>query len=195
MKTENENVRHYLSELPHEEVKKLILYPSEISDDLYGAVAEDNGEYASDLIKEILGKDYNTWTKYDDCSYTWWLNIKPGQYANVLDITTYDYFSEDDTVRVKELQRKVKELKDKVDNLEDCDDYYDKIDKWEDTADEYADEIIQIVVKLIKQAEEVTDEQLVDFFEMNELGDDYYYINDDKSKVFRDYTKSYKTGA
>lgn len=195
MKTKNENVRHYLSELPHEEVKKLILYPSEISNDLYEAVAEDNGEYANDLIKEILGKDYQRWTKYDSCSYTWWLNIAPGQYACTLDITTFDYFSEEDASRIKELQRKVKELKDKVDSLEDCDDYYDKIGKWEDTADEYADEIIQIVVKLIKQAEEVTDEQIVDFFELNELGDDYYYINDDKSRVYKDYTKSYKTGA
>ena len=195
MKTENENVRHYLSELPHEEVKELILYPSEVWNDLYEDVSQDNGEYANDLIKEILGKDYHTWTKYDDCSYTWWLNIKPGHYADVLDITTYDYFSEDDTKRIKELQRKVKKLKDKVDNLEDCDDYYDKIGEWEDTADEYADEIIQIVVKLIQQAEEVTDEQIVDFFEMNELGDYYYYINDDKSRVYRDYTKSYKTGA
>lgn len=195
MKTENENVRHYLSELPHEEVKKLILYPSDISDDLYEAVAEDNGEYASDLIKEILGKDYQSWTKYDDCSYTWWLNIKPGHYEHILDIDQFDYFSDDDAKSIKELQEKIKVIKDTIDNLDDTVESYDTMTELEDRADEYADQALQIVVDRLKKAEEVTDEQIVDLFMCNELGDDYYYINDDKSKVYRDYTKSYKTGA
>lgn len=187
------NEKHYLSELPREELKDFILYPSELWNDIYNAAAEDNGDYAADLLKEILGRMYQEWTRYDSCSYTWWMNIRPGHYKEVLDIDGYDYFSDDDAKKIKELQAKVKELSDKVENLEDCDNYYDKIDAWEDEADKLADEIIQIVVKVIKQAEEVTDEQCLDIFEMNEMGDDYYWLGDDKTTVYRDYTKSYKT--
>ena len=187
------NKKHYLSELPKDELKDFILYPSELWSDIYNAVAEDNGEYASDLLKEILGKGYQAWTKFDSTSYDWFMNIKPGHYKDTLDIDQYYYFSEDETKRVKELQAKVKELSDKVENLEDCDDYYDKIDAWEDEADELADEIIQIVRDVVKRAEEVTDEQCLEFFEMNEMGDNYYWLGDDKTKVYRDYTKSYKT--
>lgn len=187
------NDKHYLSELPREELKDFIFYPSELWSDIYEIVAEDNGEYACELMQEILGKGYRQWTRYDDCSYTWWMNINPGHYVRVLDIDQYDYFSDDDAKKVKELQAKVKELCDKVENLEDCDNYYDKINAWEDEADELADEIIQIVVKIVKQAEEVTDEQCLEFFEMNEMGDSYYWLGDDKTKVYRDYTKSYKT--
>lgn len=185
--------KHYLSELSKDELKDMILYPSELWSDVYEIVAEDNSEYASDLLKEILGKGYQGWTKFDSTSYDWFMNIKPGHYKNTLDIDQYYYFSDDDTKKVKELQAKVKELSDKVENLEDCDDYYDKIDAWEDEADELADEIIQIVRDVVKRAEEVTDDQCLEFFEMNEMGDNYYWLGDDKTKVYRDYTKSYKT--
>ena len=185
--------KHYLSELSKDELKDMILYPSELWSDIYNAVAEDNGEYASDLLKEILGKGYREWTRFDSTSYDWFMNINPGHYVRVLDIDQYDYFSEDDAKKVKELQAKVKELCDKVENLEDCDGYYDKIDAWEDEADGLADEILQIVRGVVKQAEEVTDEQCLEFFEMNEMGDNYYWLGDDKTKVYRDYTRSYKT--
>lgn len=187
------NDKHYLSELPREELKDFILYPSELWSDIYNAVAEDNGEYANDLLREILGKGYSEWTRFDSTSYDWFMNIKPGHYKDTLDIDQYYYFSEDETKKVKELQAKVKKLSDKVENLEDCDDYYDKIDAWEDEADELADEIIQIVRDVVKRAEEVTDEQCLEMFEMNEMGDNYYWLGDDKTKVYRDYTKSYKT--
>lgn len=187
--------KHYLSELPEEEIKKLILYPSEIWQTLYEDCSYDNGEYVSDLADEILGKDYHTWTKYDDCSYTWWLNIKPGYYEHILDITQFDYFSDDDAKRIKELQKKIKAIKDKIGNLDDTIESYDEMTQWEEEADEYADQALQIVVDMLKQAEEVTDEQMVDMFMCNELGDNYYYYDDDKSVVFQDFTKSYKTGA
>ena len=187
------NEKHYLSELPRDELKDFILYPSELWSDIYNAVAEDNGEYANDLLREILGKGYSEWTRFDSTSYDWFMNIKPGHYKDTLDIDQYYYFSEDETKKVKELQAKVKKLSDKVENLEDCDDYYDKIDAWEDEADELADEIIQIVRDVVKRAEEVTDEQCLEMFEINEMGDNYYWLGDDKTKVYRDYTKSYKT--
>lgn len=185
--------RHYLSELPKEEIEKLILYPSDLWNDIYEIVAEVNGEYASDLLGEILGKGYRRWTRFDSTSYDWFMNINPGHYVRVLDIDEYDYFSEDDAKKVKELQAKVKKLCDKVENLEDCDNYYDKIGAWEDEADELADEILQIVRKVVKEAEEVTDEQCVEMFIDNDMGDNYYYLGDDKGTVYRDYTKSYRT--
>ena len=185
--------RHYISELPKEEIEKLILYPSDLWNDIYEIVAEDNGNYASELMEEILGRGYIEWTRVDSCSYDWWMHINPGHYVRVLNIDQYDYFSDDDAKKVKKLQTKVKKLRDKVENLEDCDDYYDKLGAWEDEADELADEIIQIVVKVVKEAEEVTDEQCVEMFIGNDMGDDYYYLGDDKGTVYRDYTKSYKT--
>lgn len=187
------NDRHYLSELPREELKDFILYPSDLWNNIYEIVAENNGEYANDLLREILGKGYREWTRFDSTSYDWFMNINPGHYVRVLDIDGYDYFSDDDAKEVKELQAKVKELCDKVENLEDCDDYYDKIDAWEDEADKLADEILQIVRDVVKQAEEVTDEQCLEFFEINEMGDNYYWLGDDKTRVYCDYTKSYKT--
>lgn len=187
------NKKHYLSELSKDELKDMILYPSELWSDIYNAVAEDNGEYANDLLKEILGNGYRRWTRFDSTSYDWFMSINPGHYVRVLDIDQYDYFSDDDAKKVKELQAKVKELCDKVENLEDCDGYYDKIDAWEDEADKLADKILQIVVKIVKQAEEVTDDQCLDFFIDNEMGDNYYWLGDDKTTVYRDYTKSYKT--
>ena len=187
--------KHYLSELPEEEIKKLILYPSEIWQTLYEDCSYDNGEYVSDLANEILGKDYHTWTKYDDCSYTWWLNIKPGYYKHILDIDQFDYFSDDDKERIKKLQKEVKAIVNIIGNLDDTVDSYDTMTELEDRADEYADQALQIVVDMLKQAEEVTDEQIVDMFMCNELGDNYYYYDDDKSKVYQDFTKSYKTGA
>lgn len=191
--TTKKSQRHYLSELPKEEIEKLILYPSGLWNDIYEIVAEDNGNYASELIQEILGRGYREWTRFDSCSYDWWMHINPGHYVRVLDIDEYDYFSKDDAKKVKDLQAKVKKLSDKVENLEDCDNYYDKLGAWEDEADKLADEIIQIVVKVVKQAEEVTDEQCVETFIENDMGDDYYYLGDDKGTVYRDYTKSYKT--
>lgn len=187
------NDKHYLSELPKEELRNFILYPSDLWNDIYEIVAGVNGEYANDLIKEILGKGYREWTRFDSCSYGWWMYISPGHYVRVLDINDYDYFSEDDAKKIKELQAKVKELSDKVENLEDCDGYYDKINEWEDEADELANEALQIVVKIIKQAEEVTDEQCLEIFEASDMGDVYYYLGDDKTTIYRDCTKSYKT--
>lgn len=187
------NKKHYLSELSKDELKDMILYPSELWSDIYNAVAEDNGEYANDLLKEILGNGYRRWTRFDSTSYDWFMNIDPGHYVRVLDIDQYYYFSEDDAKKVKELQAKVKELCDKVENLEDCDGYYDKIDAWENEADELADEILQIVRDVVKRAEEVTDDQCLDFFIDNEMGDNYYWLGDDKTEVYRDYTKNYKT--
>ena len=187
--------KHYLSELPEEEIKKLILYPSEIWQTLYEDCSYDNGEYVRDLADEILGKDYQSWTKYDDCSYTWWLNIKPGHYKHILDIDQFDYFSDDDKERIKKLQEEVKAIVNIIDNLDDTVESYDIMTELEDKADGYADQALQIVVDMLKQAEEVTDEQIVDMFMCNELGDNYYYYDDDKSVVFQDFTKSFKTGA
>ena len=121
------------------------------------------------------------------------MNIKSGEYKHVLDIDEYDYFSDEDTAEVKRLQAKVKELAEKVNNLDDCDGYYEKLDEWETEADEEADKIIQLVVKLAKEAEEVTDEQVLDVFEANDMGSLYYYMDDDKTRVYRDYTKAYIT--
>lgn len=185
--------RHYLSELPKEEIEKLILYPSDLWNDIYEIVAEDNGNYASELMQEILGRGYRQWTRFDSSSYDWWMHISPGHYVRVLDIDQYDYFSDDDAKKVKELQAKVKKLCDKVENLEDTVNYYDQMSAWEDEADKLADEILQIVVKIVKGAEEVTDEQCVETFIANDMGDDYYYLGDDKGTVYRDYTKHYKT--
>ena len=185
--------RHYLSEMTREELKDMILYPSQVWSELYNIVAEDNSNYASDLIRWILGNGYREWTRFDNTSYDWYMNINPGHYVRALDITDYDYFSEDDAKKVKALQKKVKDLCDKIENLEDCQFYYNKIDSWEYEADEYADEIIQIVVKLAKEAEKVTDEQVLDMFEGNDMGKEYYYIGDDKTKIYMDYTKEYKT--
>lgn len=185
--------KHYLTEVPREELKDMILYPAEVWNELYNIVAEQNGDYACDLANWILGKDYKEWTKFDSCSYDWWMHIGEGQYKHVLDITDYDYFSEDDKREIIRLQAKVKELVDKIGDLEDSDDYYDKLYAMEDEADELADKIIQIVVKVLKQAEEVTDDQVLDEFIDIDMGEDYYYIDDDKSKIYRDYVKSYKT--
>ena len=185
--------KHYLTEVPREELRDMILYPAEVWNELYDIVAQYNDDYAADLAKWILGKTYQDDVKFDSTSYDWWMNIRPGHYAVILDVTDYDYFSDEDAKEFKELQAKVKELSDKVENLEDCDDYYDKIGEWEDEADNLADEALQIVVKIMKQAEEVTDDQVLDEFIDNEMGQYYYYIDDDKSVIFRDYTKSYKT--
>lgn len=185
--------RHYLSELPKEEIEKLILYPSDLWNDIYEIVADTNGRWASDVLQEILGRGYRRWTRFDNSSYDWWMHINPGHYVRVLDIDVYDYFSDDDAKKVKELQAKVKKLCDKVENLEDTVNYYNQMNAWEDEADELADEILQIVRNVVKQAEEVTDEQCVDMFIENDMGDDYYYLGDDKGTVYRDYTKSYKT--
>ena len=185
--------KHYLTEVPREELKDMILYPAEVWNDLYTINAEWNNDYACDLAKWILGKTYTDDVKIDSTSYDWWMNIKPGHYALILGVTDYDYFGDEDAKEFKELQAKVKKISDKIGDLGDCDDYYDKINEWEDKADELADEALQIVVKIMKEAEEVTDEQVLETFEANEMGRDYYYIDDDKTKIYRDYTKSYKT--
>lgn len=188
------NDKHYLSELPREDIVKMLSYPSDLRDDIYDIVAEDNGYYVSELSDIILGKDWHKWVKCDSCSYTWWMNIMPGHYAETLDITEYDYFSEKDAKDIKEYQKLIRELKDKIENLDGDDlEYYDKIAEWEDKADKLADEILDIVERELKQCEEVTEEQIVETFIANEMGNDYYYLGDDKTTVYRDYTKSYKT--
>lgn len=184
----------FLSELPKEEIKKMILYPSDIWNDMYNIVAEDNSEYANDLMGEILGKDWYEWVEVDTCSYTWWINIKPGRYGDVLYINQYDYFSEDDANTVKRLQKEVKKLSDKVGNLDGDDpEYYDKLNEWEDKADELANDILKIVEKLAKDAEEVTDDQIVETFIDKDYGDLYWFYEGDKGTVYRNYTKSYNT--
>lgn len=189
-----DNKKVFLSELPKEEIKKMILYPSDIWNDMYNIVAEDNSEYANDLMGEILGKDWHEWVKVDTCSYTWWMNIKPGRYGEVLYITQYDYFSEDNANTVKRLQKEVKKLSDKVGNLDGDDPkYYDKLTEWEDKADELANDILKIVESLAKDAEEVTDDQIVDTFIDNDYGDLYWFYEGDKGTVYRNYTKSYNT--
>lgn len=188
------NKKIFLNELPKEEIKKMILYPSAIWNDIYEIVAEDNDWYARDLSNEILGKGYQQWTKFDSTSYDWYMNIKPGHYAKTLDIKAYDYFSEEDAEKIKELQKQILKLKNELEDLSGDDpDYYDKMDELEDKADELADEIIQIVVRELKLAEEVTDEQCVETFIDNDYGDLYYFYEGDKGTVYRNYTKSYKT--
>lgn len=187
------NNKHYLTECSEEELKKMILYPSELWGEIYEIVAEDNGYYATEVINQVLGKDYHEWTKYNGCSYDWWLTLKPGCYAETLEITDLDYFSEADQKTIKELQTKVRILKNKVENLDgDAEDYYDKIAEWEDEADELANKILQIVVKEVKGLEEVTDEQCLEIFLVNDMGGNYYYLGDDKETIYKDITKSYK---
>lgn len=188
------NKKVFLSELPKEEIKKMILYPSDIWNDMYEIVAEDNSEYASDLMKEILGKEWHEWVKVDTCSYTWWINIKPGRYGEVLYIDQYDYFSEDDANTIKKLQKEVKKLSDKVGNLNGDDpEYYDKLNEWEDKADELANDILKIVENLAKGTEEVTDDQVVETFIDNDYGELYWFYEGNKGTVYRNYTKTYKT--
>lgn len=188
------NKKVFLSELPKEEIKKMILYPSDIWNDMYNIVAEDNSEYANDLMGEILGKDWHEWVKVYTCSYTWWMDIKPGRYGEVLYITQYDYFSEDDANTIKRLQKEVKKLSDKVGNLDGDDpEYYDKLNEWEDKADELANDILKIVENLAKDAEEVTDDQVVETFIDNDYGDLYWFYEGDKGTVYRNYTKTYNT--
>lgn len=185
--------KHYLTEVPREELKDMILYPAEVWNELYEIIAEQNGDYAADLAKWILGEKYQDDVRFDNTSYDWWMNIKPGHYELILGVTDYDYFSEDDAKKFKELQAKVKKLSDEVQNLEDTVNYYDKMGELEDEADKLADEALQIVVKIMKQAEEVSDDQILDEFIDIDMGEDYYYLGDDKTKIYRDYTKAYKT--
>lgn len=189
------NNKHYLSEMSKDELKDMILYPAEIWQRIYDVVAGLNSDYSCDLAKWILGETWHKDYEVDSCSYTWWMNIRSGHYAATLAIADYDYFSDDDAKKIKELQAKVKELKDKVDNLEDCDDYYYKISEWEDQADKYANDIAKIVEKELKEREEVTDEQCLEVFIESGMADDYYYLGDDKTKVYRDinYTETLKT--
>ena len=188
------NDKHYLSELSREELKDMILYPSDVWNELYERVAESNGWFAVDAIKEILGDDYQKWTKYDSCSYDWWMHIKEGRYEDILDIDDTCYFSQEDMEEIDKNLIKLRELVKKIDDLSrDDDDYYDKLGDMEDEADKLADEILQIVVKEIKQLEEVDDEQILDEFDVNEWGNEFYYLGDNKSTIYKDYTKSYKT--
>lgn len=193
MKIKVNDNRTYLSKMTRDEVAELIQYPSELWSILYEVVARYNDEYVDDLAKWILGKDYQKWTKFDSTSYDWWMNIKEGHYADMLGVTDYDYLSDDDAKELKKLQKKITIIKDKVDNLEDCEDYYDKLNEWEDEADKLADQALQIVVKELKEQEEVTDEQILDEFMDGEWGMNYYIKNDDKSVVYNDITRSYKT--
>lgn len=187
------NNKTYLGELPSEDIKKML--NGDLYSYMYDIVANDNSEYAAYLIEEILGKDFDRWIKTDTTYHDWYINIKPGHYADTLDITEYDYFAIDDAERIKKLQKEIAKLKDKIENL-DGDDmrYYDKINEWEDKADKLADEILQIVREEVKRAEEVTDDQIEEAF-MNDfdIGQEFYIINNDKTRVYRDYTKSFRT--
>lgn len=195
MSTNNDNapVRHYLSGCADAELRQLILYPSALYDDLYEWESYSNGDYTEILAEEILGEGYSDWTKYDSTSYDWWLNIKEGRYAEILGITADGYFSDDDAAQLKALQQRVRALRDELETP-DIDDYYDKGGALEDEADRLADEALQIVVRLLKDAETVTDDQIVESFKANGLGDEYYYLGDDKSTIYRDTVMRYKTG-
>lgn len=186
--------RHYLSKLTEDELRKFLEYPSELHNELYDMVAENNGYYSQELAIEILGKDYGKFTKYDSTLYDWWLHIQAGCYAHTLDIEEFDYFSEDDATAVKQKQKDIRALMQLMDELDtDSDDYWDTLGVLADKADEIADEIIQIVVHMLKETEEVTDRQILDTFLINEMGDDYYYEDDDRTYVYMDTRKAYNT--
>lgn len=185
--------RHYLSECSKEELKEMILYPSDLWNILYDIQADDNNDYACDVLKWVLkDKDYGKWVKIDNTSYDWFINIKEGHYREMLDLDL-DYMSDEDAKEIKEKQQELQKLVDKIDNLENDDYYYDNLYPLENDADEVANEILQIVRQEIKRIEEVTDEQILETFELNNIGDKYYYLDNDKSVIYEDITKSYKT--
>ena len=185
--------RHYLSECSKEELKEMILYPADLWNTLYNVQADLNNKYACDVIKWVLkDKDYGEWVKIDRTSYDWFINIKEGHYRKMLDLDL-DYMSDEDAKEIKEKQQELQKLVDKIDNLENDDYYYDNLYSLENDADEVANEILQIVRQEIKRIEEVTDEQLLETFELNNMGDNYYYLDNDKSVIYEDITKSYKT--
>lgn len=185
--------RHYLSECSKEELKEMILYPADLWNTLYNVQADLNNNYACDVIKRVLkDKDYGEWVKIDSTSYDWFINIKEGHYREMLDLDL-DYMSDEDAKEIKEKQQELQKLVDKIDNLENDDYYYDNLYPLENDADEVANEILQIVRQEIKRIEEVTDEQILDTFELNNIGDNYYYLDNDKSVIYKDITKSYKT--
>lgn len=185
--------RHYLSECSKEELKEMILYPADLWNTLYNVQADLNNNYACDVIKRVLkDKDYGEWVKIDSTSYDWFINIKEGHYREMLDLDL-DYMSDEDAKEIKEKQQELQKLVDKIDNLENDDYYYDNLYPLENDADEVANEILQIVRQEIKRIEEVTDEQILETFELNNIGDNYYYLDNDKSVIYKDITKSYKT--
>ena len=187
--------KEYLNDMPCEKALSLIKSSDKLHSQYWERQAEDNGYLSEDTWKYLLGKDCYEDIKVDSCSYTWWANIKPGHYSVILEVTDYDYFSEEDAKELKRLQKKVKSLKDKVENLEDCDDYYDKIAEWEDKADELADKALQIVVAEVKNIETVTEDQ-VDELIRSEWEEHWlpYYIEGGKTDtIYEDITKSYNT--
>lgn len=185
--------RHYLSECSKEELKEMILYPADLWNTLYNVQADLNNNCACDVIKWVLkDKDYGEWVKIDSTSYDWFINIKEGHYREMLDLDL-DYMSDEDAKEIKEKQQELQKLVDKIDNLENDDYYYDNLYPLENDADEVANEILQIVRQEIKRIEEVTDEQILETFELNNIGDNYYYLDNDKSVIYKDITKSYKT--
>lgn len=186
--------KKYLSELPREEVVEMLKYPSELHSEMYEMLAEVNGMWASSVYDEVLGKDNHKWIKFDQCSYDWWIAVKPGYYRDALDIDTENYFSDEDAKELKELKEELKKKCGEIDDLGDDDDYYDKLGELEDEADEIANKMLKIVEKMVKQMEEVPDDQIVgDFFDMD-YGDRYYVLGDDHTKVYQDVVKSYKVG-
>lgn len=186
--------KKYLSELPREEVVEMLKYPSELWNYMYEIVQENNGLWAGDVYNEVLGKDNHKWIKYDSCSYDWWIEIKPGCYRNALDIDTENYFSDEDANELKELKEKLKNKCGKIDDLGDDDNYYDELGELEDEADGIADRMLKIVEKMVKQMEEVTDDQIEDEFFACGYGDNFYVLGDDHTKVYQDIVKSYKVG-
>lgn len=190
--------KKYMTELPREEVTKMLQYPSELWNYMYGIVAEHNGMWAGDVYNEILGNDANRWVEFDQCSYDWWINVRSGHYKEALDIDAENYFSDDDRKELEKLRAALKQKCDAIDDLgedeyED-DTYYEKLDAYEEQAEELANKMLKIVEREIKSIEEVTDDQIVDEFIDCEYGDDFYILNGDHTKVYRDYTKCYKVG-
>lgn len=181
----------YLKDLPKEDVVKMLSYPSELHNYMYDIVAERNGMWAGDVYGEILGGD-TKWIEYDSYSYGWWICVRPGHYANALDIDTENYFNEEDANELKKLKEELKKKCGEIDNLGDDDNYYDKLGELEDEADEIANKMLRIVEKEVKNIEEVDDDQIVEEFYECEYGDTFYILGDDKTKVYRDYTQTYK---
>ena len=192
---EHKEVRHYLSEIKDkEELSKFILYPSELWIDLHEQIAEDNANYSEDVAAEILQPDWRDWVDVRPHYDSWYWRIKGGHYLDALQVCTDAFFSSEDEGRIQALKKQIEDVCAKIDKLDEDDLlYYDKLGELEDKADEYAQQILDVVEPIIKETEEVRDEQIMDMFEICELGDSYYYLNDDKTTLYRDTVESYKT--
>ena len=181
-------MKKYFNEMKREELREIITHNNRLWSELAEVASEDNSIYQQEIAEEMLGKNYGNWTKADITSYDWWLHPKSGEYRHILDIASIDYLSDEDRQAFKRLQKKLQAVVEKINDLEDCEDYYYKLDEYEEDADELADKALQIVVNMLKQLEEITDEQILDIAEEG----DYYINNNDYKIVYKDITKVYQ---